>query len=80
MSWLVASGQALFIAVLAPLVVGVMRAMRARLEGRAGGRVGQPWRDLRKLLRKPPTSPADSGAFFVAAPPVLMATSMIVHP
>ena len=52
--------------------------MRARLEGRAGGRIAQPWRDLRKLLRKPPISPTDAGAFFLAAPPVLMATSLLV--
>ena len=51
-----------------------MRAMRARLESRAGGRVGQPWRDLRKQ----PVIPADAGAFFTAAPVVLMATSVLV--
>lgn len=76
--WLVAAGQAIVLALLAPLVVGVTKAVRARLEGRSGGRVGQPWRDLRKLLRKPPTSPTDAGIFFIAAPPVLMATSLIV--
>jgi formate hydrogenlyase subunit 4 len=70
--------QVIVVAALAPVVVGVTRAVRARLEGRAGGRIGQPWRDLRKLLRKPPTSPADAGMFFTAAPPVLMATSLII--
>jgi len=77
-SWLITAGQAVFLALLAPLLVGVMRAVRARLEGRAGGRVGQPWRDLRKLLRRQPISPADAGAFFLVAPPVLMATSLLV--
>ena len=67
-SWMVAIGQTALIALLAPIVVGVTRVVRARLEGRAGGRIGQPWRDLRKLLRKPPTSPADAGMFFIAAP------------
>jgi len=78
MSWLIAAGQAVVLAILAPFVVGVMRAVRARLEGRAGGRVGQPWRDLRKLLRRQPISPPDAGAFFLAAPPVLIATSLLV--
>jgi formate hydrogenlyase subunit 4 len=78
MSWWVAVGQGLMLAVAAPYVVGITRAVRARLEGRAGGRFGQPWRDLRKLLRKQPTSPADASAFFVAAPPVLMATSLLI--
>jgi formate hydrogenlyase subunit 4 len=78
MSWAGAAAQLVLVAVLAPVVVGVTRAVRSRLEGRAGGRVLQPWRDLRKLLRKPPTSPPDAGIFFTAAPPVLMATSAII--
>jgi formate hydrogenlyase subunit 4 len=77
-AWAGAIVQLLVVATLAPVAVGVTRAVRARLEGRAGGRIGQPWRDLRKLLRKPPTSPTDAGVFFTAAPPVLMATSLIV--
>lgn len=76
--WLVALGQAVVLALLAPVVVGVTKAVRARAEGRAGGRICQPWRDLRKLLRKPPTSPADAGMFFVAAPVVLMSTSLLI--
>jgi formate hydrogenlyase subunit 4 len=78
MTWLVGIGQTLLVAVVAPLVVGVTRAVRARLEGRAGGRFAQPWRDLRKLLRKQPISPADAGVFFLAAPMVLMSTSILV--
>jgi formate hydrogenlyase subunit 4 len=31
----------------APLLVGLMRQVRAVLEGRAGAGIGQPWRDLR---------------------------------
>ncbi|GIF94513.1 respiratory chain complex I subunit 1 family protein [Catellatospora chokoriensis] len=76
--WLVAAGQAALLAWLAPLVVGTTRAVRARLEGRSGGRAAQPWRDLRKLLRKPPTSPTDAGMFFIAAPVVLMSTSLLI--
>lgn len=78
MVWLVAVGQALLLVALAPLVAGVTKAVRARLEGRAGGRLGQPWRDLRKLLGKQPISPTDAGIAFIAAPPVLVATSLIV--
>jgi formate hydrogenlyase subunit 4 len=73
-----ALGQAVLLAVVAPFVLGITRAVRARLEGRGGGRLGQPWRDLRKQLRKPPTSPADASLVFAAAPPVLMATSLLV--
>ncbi len=76
--WLVAVAQAALLALAAPLVVGVTRAVPARLAGRAGGRIAQPWRDLCKQLRKQPTSPADASMFFVAAPAVMMATSLIV--
>jgi len=78
MTWLLAATQMILLAVLAPLTVGVTKSVRARLEGRAGGRIAQPWRDLRKLLRKPPIIPTDAGIFFIAAPAVLMATSLIV--
>jgi formate hydrogenlyase subunit 4 len=78
LSWLLAAAQVLLVAGLAPLLTGLMKAVRARLEGRAGGRLSQPWRDLRKQLRKPPISPADAGLFFTAAPLVLTATSLII--
>ncbi|GAA4711436.1 respiratory chain complex I subunit 1 family protein [Phytohabitans rumicis] len=77
-AWAMAATQAVLVAAVAPLLIGFMRAVRARLEGRAGGRLVQPWRDLRKLLRKEPITPADAGVFFTAAPVVLMATSVLV--
>jgi formate hydrogenlyase subunit 4 len=76
--WAVAIGQPLLTVVVAPLLIGWMRLIRARLEGRAGAGIGQPWRDLRKLARKEPISPADSGWLFVAAPPVLVATGLLI--
>ncbi|MEV0402069.1 NADH-quinone oxidoreductase subunit H [Actinoallomurus sp. NPDC050550] len=76
--WAVAVGQALLTVVVAPLLIGWMRLVRARMEGRAGAGIGQPWRDLRKLAGKEPISPADAGWLFVAAPPVLVATSLLI--
>ena len=76
--WVVAVGQPLLVVVLAPLLIGWMRLIRARMEGRAGAGIGQPWRDLRKLARKEPISPADAGWLFTAAPPVLVATSLLI--
>jgi len=77
-AWVAACVQAGLVAAVAPLLVGFMRAVRARLEGRAGGRLVQPWRDLRKLLRKEPITPTGAGVVFTAAPVVLMATSVLV--
>ncbi|MFF5212500.1 respiratory chain complex I subunit 1 family protein [Streptosporangium sp. NPDC000396] len=70
--------QLVLVVVGAPLLVGVMRQVRARLEGRAGAGVLQPWRDLRKLVRKQPITPHGTGWVFRAAPLVLAATALVV--
>jgi formate hydrogenlyase subunit 4 len=44
--------QALFLAVLAPSVVGYVRFVKARLQGRRGAGVLQPYRELRKTFGK----------------------------
>ncbi|MFC4008961.1 respiratory chain complex I subunit 1 family protein [Nonomuraea purpurea] len=70
--------QVVFVAVGAPLLVGVMRQVRARLEGRAGAGVRQPWRDLRKLMRKQAITPRGTGWVFRAAPLLLAGTTLVV--
>ncbi|MFI6833848.1 respiratory chain complex I subunit 1 family protein [Kribbella sp. NPDC050241] len=70
--------QLVLLVVVAPYLVGMMRQVRAWLEGRAGAGAGQPWRDLRKQFRKEPISPAGSSWVFTAAPAVLMATTLVI--
>ncbi|GAY12918.1 respiratory chain complex I subunit 1 family protein [Pseudonocardia sp. N23] len=70
--------QAVVIVGGAPLVVGLMRQIRARLEGRAGAGVAQPWRDLRKQLRKQPASPRGTSEIYRSAPVLLVATTLVV--
>lgn len=80
-SWWGAVGvllQLVVVVAAAPYLVGLMRQVRARLEGRVGGGVGQPWRDLRKLLRKEPITPEGSSLVFVAAPAVALSASLVV--
>jgi formate hydrogenlyase subunit 4 len=62
----------------APVLLGVMRQLRARLEGRAGAGVLQPWRDLHKLLRKERITPRGTSEAFRLAPLVLMSTTLLV--
>jgi formate hydrogenlyase subunit 4 len=62
----------------APLVVGGMRQVRARLEGRAGGGIGQPWRDLRKQLRKQQITPTGTTLVFALAPAVLAGSTLLI--
>ncbi len=44
--------QALVVVAISPLQIGTIRATKALLEGRRGGRLFQPWREIVKLLRK----------------------------
>ena len=76
---LVAGATQLALVVLGgPLLLGLMRVVRSRLEGRDGPPVGQPWRDIAKLARKQRTRPAESSWIFSAAPLVLVATAATV--
>lgn len=70
--------QLLLLLVAAPYLVGMMRQVRARLEGRAGAGVGQPWRDLRKQLTKEAITPDGSTWVFAAAPSVLLASTLVI--
>lgn len=72
------AGQLLLVVGGAPLLVGLMRQVRARLEGRAGAGVGQPWRDLRKLLGKEAIRPHGTSWVFTAGPRVLLASALVI--
>jgi formate hydrogenlyase subunit 4 len=74
----VAVVQVVAMVALSPLLVGVMRQVRARMEGRAGAGVLQPWRDLRKLLAKEPLQAEGTGWALSAGPVVLVASSALV--
>ncbi|QHE74075.1 NADH-quinone oxidoreductase subunit H (plasmid) [Rhodococcus sp. ZPP] len=62
----------------APLLVGFMRQITARLEGRAGAGVGQPWRDLRKQMGKERITPEGSSVVFTAAPLIVFSTVFVI--
>ena len=70
--------QPLLVVVGSPLLVGMMRQLRAKLEGRAGPGIGQPWRDLRKLFAKESVAPRGTSEVFRRAPLVLVATTLVV--
>lgn len=73
----VAAQVALLVAA-APVLVGLMRQVRALLEGRAGAGALQPWRDLRKLWRKEPVHAEGTTWVFRSAPPVLLGSALVV--
>lgn len=78
MSYVAGAAQLGVVAVGAPLVVGVARQVRARWEGRAGGGVLQPWRDLVKQLGKQPIRPTGTTIVFVAAPAIVAGTALLI--
>jgi formate hydrogenlyase subunit 4 len=69
--------QVALFAALAPLLVGVTRQVRARVEGRVGAGVLQPWRDLRKLFMKQPVR-ARGSSWILRAAPIVVAVSGLV--
>lgn len=75
---LVGCTQAVAIVLGGPLLTGLMRKVRSRLEGRAGPPVHQPLLDLRKLFGKQRIRPLHSSWVFGAAPVVLVATVLVV--
>lgn len=77
-SYLASTVQLLAVMVGAPLVTGVTRQVRALFEGRAGGRVLQPWRDLRKQLGKQQIRPLGTTVVFAAAPAVVGGTTLLI--
>ena len=61
-----------------PLLVGTMRTLRARLEGRQGPPVTQPLRDLRKLLAKERIRPEHTSWVFTVTPLILVSGALVV--
>ena len=78
MSYVAGAAQIGTVMVGAPLVVGAMRQVRARWEGRAGGGLLQPWRDLVKQLGKQQITPRGTTIVFTAAPAVLAGTTLLI--
>ncbi|MBQ8180059.1 MAG: NADH-quinone oxidoreductase subunit H [Candidatus Methanomethylophilaceae archaeon] len=69
--------QAVALVLVAPLVSGIVSKTKARMQGRGGASVLQPYRDIRKLLGKDSTVSGSTSWLFRAVPFVCMG-SMIV--
>jgi formate hydrogenlyase subunit 4 len=74
---LVQFGQLLLVLVLAPLLTGYVRKVKARLLRRQGPDLIQPYRDLHKLLRKEVVLADNASWVFRAAPYVIFATTWV---
>jgi len=78
MSFFAGVAQLAVVVLGAPLMIGLMRQVRAALEGRAGGGLLQPWRDIRKQLGKQQVTPRGTTVVFASAPAVLAGTTLLI--
>ena len=74
----VATLQPLTILAAAPGVTGVIAKVEARLQGRRGVRVLQPYYDLAKLFRKEALAPQGASRVFLLAPIIAMTCYMTI--
>src|SRR4029453_6983665 len=69
--------QWLIVVLGAPLLVGFIRKTKARLQGRCGAEVVQPYRDLRKLLIKEVVVSENTSWIFLFTPYVVIAAMLV---
>lgn len=68
--------QVLVIAALAPLLQGALKLLRARLQGRPGPRLIQPYRDLAKLWSKDALLPDGTSIVALCAPGIAFGVAL----
>ena len=69
--------QMALVLLLAPLLTGFVRKLKARLLRRRGPSVFQPYRDLLRLLRKEVVLAENASWLFRAAPYLIFATTWV---
>ena len=69
--------QLFLLLALAPLVTGVIRTLKARLQTRRGPSILQPYRDLNKLFRKGMVIPETASWIFAATPWVVFFSTIL---
>jgi formate hydrogenlyase subunit 4 len=69
--------QASMVLLFSPLIVGISKTLKARLQTRRGAGILQPYRDLYKLLRKGMVIPDTASWIFPATPFMLFATTLL---
>lgn len=70
--------QMLFVIAFSPLLIGFIRKSKARLQGRVGASVLQPYRDLVKLFHKDEVIARDASWVFRVAPFILFTITLIL--
>lgn len=69
--------QAAALMAVSPLVVGIIRKIKARMQNKVGASVLQPYRDLRKMFRKE-SAVSENASFLFRLIPYVCLTSMLL--
>jgi formate hydrogenlyase subunit 4 len=77
-AWLIEVFETLFALALAPGLVGLIRWIKARLQSRLGSPPWQPYRELRKLLRKEVVVSENASWLFRFAPYAVSASTLAI--
>lgn len=70
--------QIVALPVFSPLMIGIIRRMKARLQGRVGADIFQPYRDLRKLFAKDEVISNDASWITRFAPYLIFAITLLL--
>lgn len=70
--------QAIILLAMTPLMTGISRQIRARMQSRRGPGIWQDYRDLGKLFKRQEVGPAQSGIIFRLMPYVLLGSMLLV--
>lgn len=76
--WAIQGLQVLTVMLSAPGISGIIATVEARMQGRRGPRVLQPYYDLSKLFHKETLAPEGVGPFFLLAPVLAFACYLTV--
>ncbi|MFA5953966.1 MAG: NADH-quinone oxidoreductase subunit H [Patescibacteria group bacterium] len=70
--------QLVFVPVLSPLFVGIIRKIKAKLQNRDGASILQPYRDIWKLMHKDEVVSRDASWIFSAAPVIVFTVTVVI--
>src|SRR3990167_3036634 len=70
--------QIIFVPLISPLGIGLIKKIKAKLQNRQGASIFQPYKDLWKLLHKDEVISADASWIFRVAPFFVFAVTIIV--
>lgn len=78
MSYLIIALELIFVPALSPLMIGLIRLVKARLQGRRGAVIWQPYRNLWKLFHKEEVVSSDASWIFSISPFIVFASTLVL--